>query len=85
MSVETYFDVAFLAVIAVGVVLVIYGTVVKNRWGINVRRVQCPNCAAVMGRVRMPASGREAIWGGYTCPTCKSELDKWGRRTAGPG
>jgi hypothetical protein len=85
MSVESYFDIAFLAVIAVGVVLVIYGTVVKNRWGINVRRVQCPNCEQVMGRVRMPTSGREAIWGGYTCPTCECELDKWGRRTAGPG
>jgi hypothetical protein len=84
MGVETYFGPAFLVWLAVGVVLVIHGTIVKNRWGVNLRRVECPNCATVMGRVRMPTSGEQAMWGGYTCPTCKCELDKWGRRIARP-
>ena len=79
MAVETYFSLAVLAALAVSVVLVVRGTIVKNRWGVNLRRVQCPNCATVVGRVRMPASGAQAMWGGYTCPTCKCELDKWGR------
>lgn len=79
MAVETYFSLAVLAALAVSVVLVVRGTIVKNRWGVNLRRVQCPNCATVMGRVRMPASGAQAMWGGYTSPTCKCELDKWGR------
>jgi hypothetical protein len=82
MGAETYFGVVILAGVAVGVVLVIHGTIVKNRWGVNLRRVQCPNCATVMGRVRMPTSGERAMWGGYTCPTSKCELDKWGRPIA---
>jgi hypothetical protein len=84
MGIETYFELAFLAAIAVGVVLVIHGTIVKNRWGLNLRRVECPNCATVMRLVRKPTSGTQALWGGYTCPTCKCELDKWGRRRARP-
>ena len=79
MDAGTYLSIGFLVLLAVGVVLVIHGTLVKNRWGINLRQVQCPNCATVMGRVRMPASGSQAMWGGYTCPTCNCELDKWGR------
>jgi len=82
MGAETYFGLVILAGVAVGVVLVIYGTIVKNRWGVNLRRVQCPNCATVMGRVRTPNSGKQAMWGGYTCPTCRCELDKWGRPVA---
>jgi hypothetical protein len=84
MGVETFFGLAFLVGLAVGVVLMVYGTIAKNRWGVNLRRVQCPNCATVMGRVRMPTSGEQAMWGGYTCPACNCELDKWGRRIARP-
>jgi hypothetical protein len=84
MGAYTYLAVAILAGLAVGLVLVIHGTIVKNRWGVNLRRVECPNCGAVMGRVRMPTSGEQAMWGGYTCPTCKAELDKWGRRISRP-
>ena len=82
MDVQTYFRLAILVALAIGAVLTMHGTIVRNRWGINLRRVQCPNCATVMGRVRMPASGQQAMWGGYTCLSCKSELDKWGRPTA---
>ena len=82
MGAETYFGLVILAGVAVGVMLVIHGTIVKNRWGVNLRRVQCPTCATVMGRVRMPTSGQQAMRGGYTCPTCKCELDKWGRPIA---
>ena len=82
MSVQTYFSLAILVALAVGVVLVIHGTIVKNRWGVNLRRVQCPNCGTVMGMVRMPNSGQQAMWGGCTCPSCESELDKWGRQIA---
>lgn len=84
MDAYTYFAVAILVGLAIGLVLVIHGTIVKNRWGINLRRVECPNCGTVMGRVRVPTSGEQAMWGGYTCPTCKSELDKWGRRITRP-
>jgi DNA-directed RNA polymerase subunit RPC12/RpoP len=84
MGAYTYFAIAILAGLVVGLVLVIHGTIVKNRWGVNLRRVECPNCGTVMGRVRVPTSGEQAMWGGYTCPTCKAELDKWGRRISRP-
>jgi hypothetical protein len=84
MGVETYFGFAFLVGLAIGLLLVIHGTIVKNRWGVNLRRVQCPDCGTVMGRVRMPTSGEQAMWGGYTCLACKCEIDKWGRPIARP-
>jgi hypothetical protein len=84
MDIEKYADIAFLAVVALGVVLIVYGTVVKNKWGINLRRVSSPNCGTEIGRVRMPNSGRQAMWGGHICPNCLCETDKWGRRIAGP-
>jgi hypothetical protein len=79
MNAETYFSLAILGALAVGVLLVIHGTIVKNNWGVTLRPVQCPHCATVLGRVRMPTSAGQAVWGGYTCPTCRGELDKWGR------
>ncbi|MBJ7339584.1 hypothetical protein [Mycolicibacterium sp.] len=79
MSFEGYADIAVLAALAVGLLLIVYGTVVKNEWGINLRRVACPNCGTEVGRVRTPNSGKQAAWGGHTCPTCLCEMDKWGR------
>lgn len=84
MDVGMYLALGFLVLLVVAVVLVVHGTVVKNRWGVNLSRVECPNCGTEMSRMRMPASGNQALWGGYTCPRCKCEMDKWGRRIAGP-
>jgi prepilin signal peptidase PulO-like enzyme (type II secretory pathway) len=84
MNVETCFGVAFLVGLAVGIVLVIYGTIAKNGWGVNLRRVECPSCGVVMGPVRMPNSREQALWGGYTCAACKCEIDKWGRQISRP-
>jgi predicted RNA-binding Zn-ribbon protein involved in translation (DUF1610 family) len=82
MDFEKYANFGFLAVIGVGLLLIVYGTVVKNNWGINLRRVVCPDCGTEMGRMRMPKSGKQAMWGGYTCPQCQCEMDKWGRRAS---
>jgi hypothetical protein len=62
-----------------GLVLVIYGTTVRNRWGINTDSVSCPHCLAALTRVRTPKSPQQALWGGYTCGKCGTEIDKWGR------
>ena len=35
-----------LAPLTIGALLVVYGTVVKNRWGINLGDVNCPRCGA---------------------------------------
>ena len=73
--------VAFFMVLAV--VLVVRGTAKKDKWGINVEGVvgtgRCPKCGTGLPAIRSPNSFRQAMWGGWTCSTCKAELDKWGR------
>ena len=63
-----------------GAFLVIRDTVRKRgRWGINLRRVQCPECGEPAPGIRLPKNGRQALWGGCTCEQCGAEYDKWGR------
>jgi hypothetical protein len=68
--------------LVVGGVLIIYSTIVKNKWGINPDPVSCPRCSAPLPRIRRPQTRRQAVWGGWTCPACRTEVDKWGRQTA---
>ena len=35
-----------------GILLVAFGTVTKNRWGINLGTVNCPTCGSPMPKVR---------------------------------
>jgi hypothetical protein len=62
-----------------GVVLGIYGTIAKNKWGINLDPVSCPRCNTQLPQVRKPRNVRQAMWGGGNCPRCGIETDKWGR------
>jgi len=66
-------------VFAVGLEAVIYGTLAKNRWGINLESVSCPRCNMLLPQVRKPRSLQQSMWGGCTCPNCGVEVDKWGR------
>lgn len=75
-------SVAFFAALLIAAALIIYGTIAKTRWGINLRRLTCPNCGTQMPRVRVPKSARETLWGGVTCPSCGCKMDKWGRKIA---
>jgi hypothetical protein len=79
--VENLANTAFLAAFGLWMLLIAYGTIVKNKWGINFYGVVCPDCGVEMSRVRMPNSFKQVIWGGHTCPNCQCEMDKWGRRT----
>ncbi len=51
----------------------------KGKMGINVRREDCPECGEPAPRVRAPANFRQFMWGGWTCSSCGTELDKWGQ------
>lgn len=42
--------------LTVGMVLVVYGTIAKNRWGINLEAVSCPRCSTPLSRIRKPLS-----------------------------
>lgn len=68
-----------IAVFLVGLVLVAHGTLVKNRWGMNLDSVVCPACGASEGFLRAPRSVKQALWGGWTCQKCGCAMDKWGR------
>jgi hypothetical protein len=59
---------------------VLLGTIFKTRAGINAAAVNCPNCNTSQPVMRKPTSFRQAMWGGYTCSQCATEMDKWGRR-----
>jgi hypothetical protein len=71
--------IAMSAALLVGLVLVAYGSIAKNDWGVNLDAVACPKCNTQLSYTRVPASPRQALWGGYTCPKCGCEVDKWGR------
>jgi hypothetical protein len=72
----------FFYLLALGAVVVAYGTAVRNSWGINLEPVSCPRCGTPLPRMRDPRSLRQALWGGWTCPVCGTGVDKWGRETA---
>jgi hypothetical protein len=45
-------------------------------------RRQCPDCSALLPRLRKPSSAREAMLGGTTCPQCGCHVDREGRKIA---
>lgn len=79
----TVFFIVF-GLLGIGLVMVIYGTVAKNRWGINVDPVSCPLCKTRIPQIRQPRNLRQKMWGGGDCPACGVEVDKWGRQLASP-
>jgi hypothetical protein len=68
-----------LAFAVIGHILVKRDTARKGRWGINLSPMSCSKCSTPAPAVRLPASLRRALWGGWTCSQCGFELDKWGR------
>jgi len=51
----------------------------KSKFGINPKRMICPNCKKPLPLIRKPKNMRQALWGGSTCPHCGTEVDKWGK------
>ena len=45
----------------------------KNR---EIDPIGCPVCDAPVPAFRWPSSFRQALWGGWTCDTCSTELDR---------
>ena len=40
----------------------------------------CPECGTPVPRVRRPTSFRQALWGGWTCQNCSTEMDRHGNQ-----
>jgi RNase P subunit RPR2 len=49
------------------------------------RRTMCPRCQTLMATFRWPGSVKQALWGGWTCPSCGCQMDRSGRELARQG
>jgi predicted RNA-binding Zn-ribbon protein involved in translation (DUF1610 family) len=77
--------VTLLAALGVAIVVIAVATIVvgavwprKGKLGINLSKVFCPKCGQPMPMIRKPKNQRQALWGGWTCPKCGCEMDKYG-------
>ena len=77
MSVTTALAVFLAFMVAVSVVIISIWPR-EGKWGINLSKVFCPKCAEPMPRIRRPRNERQRRWGGWTCPKCGCEMDKYG-------
>ncbi len=48
-----------------------------NKMGMNFEQTICSSCSTQLPRFRKAANLRQMLWGGWTCPTCQKEFDKW--------
>jgi hypothetical protein len=70
----------FFLILFVGLILVIADTIRgSGRFGVNLKIPDCPTCGKKLPAVRTPKSIKQAMWGGTTCPSCGTEVDKWGK------
>jgi len=47
-------------------------------FGLLMPRKSCPKCNTALPRFRKPSSGREAMLGGWSCPTCNAKIARNG-------
>jgi len=51
----------------------------KGKFALRPLRVVCPHCRSPQPFIREPNSFKQMMFGGYTCETCGTEIDKYGR------
>ena len=47
-------------------------------WGLLQSPKTCPSCDTPLPRIRKPENSRQRMWGGWTCPNCKCDIDRKG-------
>ena len=63
----------------IGLVVVRRQSKLKGRWGVGSIVGICPRCGEHLPTIRKPTTSDEAMWGGWTCPSCGCKVDKYGR------
>lgn len=53
--------------------------------GLFLPRKSCPRCNSVLPRFRKPSGGREAVLGGWPCPSCNTRIARNGRLRSNRG
>ena len=61
----------------VAVVAIMMAWAAKVQKDVN-ERGGCPNCGMPVPRFRNPTSLHQALWGGWTCAECGTEMDRCG-------
>src|SRR5262245_7159700 len=56
--------------LAIGVAVVVWGSIAKRPWGINFQRNACTQCGTFLPQFRIPKNTRQATEGGSICPKC---------------
>jgi ssDNA-binding Zn-finger/Zn-ribbon topoisomerase 1 len=57
-------------------------TKTQGRFGIGKLKAKCPRCGTQLPMIRKPASREEKLWGGWTCPKCGCQVDRYGKERA---
>ncbi|MDI1243356.1 MAG: hypothetical protein PSX80_15690 [bacterium] len=57
--------------------MIVFALAAKAQADVNARG-GCPSCRTRVPRYRTPASLRQALWGGWTCENCGTEMDRHG-------
>lgn len=77
----------FSGMIAIVLLLIIIGTFwapkdsLFAKWfGVNFKRMHCPNCNHQLPIIRKPTNSKEALFGGWTCNHCGTQMDKFGNQ-----
>jgi len=71
-------------VIAISVfvaMMIVFALAAKVQADVNARG-GCPHCQTPVPRYRTPTSLRQAVWGGWTCENCGTEMDRHGMQLA---
>jgi hypothetical protein len=72
MTATTMVALAFIAVQGLLLVVMIFGSLT---WAL----VTCQRCGAKVPMFQWPTSASQLLRGGWTCPVCGYQVDKWGR------
>ena len=51
----------------------------------RIHPISCPRCTAMMPALRWPTSLKQALWGGWTCPSCGCDMNRSGHDTDSSG
>jgi hypothetical protein len=61
------------------IIFIMIATRKKSKLGLNFKWVYCPICNTKLPIIRIPANVNQFMFGGTTCPKCRTNLDKYGK------
>lgn len=80
-SMTTYLLIAIIVIGMIFIIVVSFFANKNSKWrkfGISPGGKHCPKCGNRLPIVRKPKNTNQALFGGWTCKKCKSEVDKFG-------